>query len=265
MATDEERNAAARSKWYSSEPVFDRFASSTSSAASAQAHAVPPMVDRFAGASSFAAAAAPPPPATPAPPQQPSVDFSQTTVVGSTRWLRLESIKYSTPASDGLKPWDRIVRTTKKSETSPDAVAILAVLSTGDIVFVKQFRPAINAMTIELPAGLIDAGETPATAAVREFKEETGFTGVVKSMSSLTGLSPGMSNESCVVVTLDVDVSSPVNANAKPLLESAEVANLMSTLLLKKSELLDRLREEEAKGCVVFTAVYTLALGLSMS
>jgi 8-oxo-dGTP pyrophosphatase MutT (NUDIX family) len=32
---------------------------------------------------------------------------------------------------------------------------------------------------IELPAGLIDAGETPEQAAVRELKEETGYVGHV--------------------------------------------------------------------------------------
>ena len=36
------------------------------------------------------------------------------------------------------------------------------------------------AVTVELPAGLIDAGETAAEAAVRELKEETGYTAVVQ-------------------------------------------------------------------------------------
>ena len=36
------------------------------------------------------------------------------------------------------------------------------------------------AVTVELPAGLIDAGETAAEAAVRELKEETGYTAVAQ-------------------------------------------------------------------------------------
>lgn len=78
----------------------------------------------------------------------------------------------------GARKWDRAVRTTKQSEASTDACVILAVLKHADgsegVVVVKQFRPPVNAYTIELPAGLIDKGETVEQAAVRELKEECG-------------------------------------------------------------------------------------------
>ena len=41
-----------------------------------------------------------------------------------------------------------------------------------------QFRPPIEKLSIELPAGLIDPGESAGEAALRELKEETGYTGV---------------------------------------------------------------------------------------
>lgn len=44
----------------------------------------------------------------------------------------------------------------------------------------KQFRPPIGKVTIEIPAGLVDEGESAAEAAVRELKEETGYVGVVR-------------------------------------------------------------------------------------
>ena len=47
------------------------------------------------------------------------------------------------------------------------------------ILLQKQFRPPIDAVTIEVPAGLLDEGETAEECAVRELREETGYTGVV--------------------------------------------------------------------------------------
>lgn len=49
-------------------------------------------------------------------------------------------------------------------------------LSAGpEIILQKQFRPPLDKVTIEVPAGLIDAGETAEEAAVRELREETGY------------------------------------------------------------------------------------------
>jgi ADP-ribose pyrophosphatase len=43
-------------------------------------------------------------------------------------------------------------------------------------MLVKQYRPAVDRVTTELPSGHVDAGETPETAALRELEEETGYT-----------------------------------------------------------------------------------------
>ena len=74
-----------------------------------------------------------------------------------------------------------------------DAVAIL-VEREGKILFVRQYRPAIGVATLEIPAGLIDPGETPAEAAKRELAEEAQLTG---DLEYLTGfyLSPGFCDE----------------------------------------------------------------------
>lgn len=73
------------------------------------------------------------------------------------------------------------------------AVAILAERE-GKVLFVRQYRPAIGVSTLEIPAGLIDPGETPAEAAKRELAEEAQLTG---DLEYLTGfyLSPGFCDE----------------------------------------------------------------------
>jgi 8-oxo-dGTP pyrophosphatase MutT (NUDIX family) len=56
-----------------------------------------------------------------------------------------------------------------------DYLSIVAVTPDGRIPIVRQYRPAVEAFTWELPAGLLERGEEPAAACVRELLEETGY------------------------------------------------------------------------------------------
>lgn len=55
------------------------------------------------------------------------------------------------------------------------AAAIVPVEENGKILMVKQYRPAIDRYTLEIPAGGLNPGEDRKTAAARELEEETGF------------------------------------------------------------------------------------------
>ena len=57
-----------------------------------------------------------------------------------------------------------------------DYIAIVALTPDGRIPVVRQYRPALERHTWELPAGLVDAGEDPARTCERELLEETGHT-----------------------------------------------------------------------------------------
>jgi 8-oxo-dGTP pyrophosphatase MutT (NUDIX family) len=84
-----------------------------------------------------------------------------------------------------VSPWMKIVE--REVELAPgktelyhavsqaDYVAIVACTPARGIVLVRQYRPALEDFTWELPAGLVDAGEDPSLTCARELLEETGF------------------------------------------------------------------------------------------
>jgi 8-oxo-dGTP pyrophosphatase MutT (NUDIX family) len=56
--------------------------------------------------------------------------------------------------------------------------AIVAALTAERrVVMVRQYKHGVAQVVLELPAGMIDPGETPAECAVRELAEETGYAG----------------------------------------------------------------------------------------
>jgi nudix-type nucleoside diphosphatase (YffH/AdpP family) len=79
--------------------------------------------------------------------------------------LRLRSL----PQPDGSRRVREIV------EHVPGA-AVVAVDADGQVLLVRQLRPAVGTHLLELPAGLVDPGEEPIDTARRELEEETGFT-----------------------------------------------------------------------------------------
>ncbi len=57
----------------------------------------------------------------------------------------------------------------------PGSVVIVPMTTTGEVLLVRQYRPAIGRSAWELPAGSLKPGEVPHAAATRECHEETGL------------------------------------------------------------------------------------------
>ena len=56
-----------------------------------------------------------------------------------------------------------------------DAAAVVAVDDEGRVVLIRQFREVARSTLVEIPAGVVEAGEDPLATAQRELREETGF------------------------------------------------------------------------------------------
>lgn len=92
------------------------------------------------------------------------------------------------------------------------AVAVLPIDSQGNLILIEQWRRAANQITLEIPAGIIDAGEDPLTAAQRELQEETGFkAGKITPIGGCL-TSPGTVSEYIHLFTAEDLIESPLQA-----------------------------------------------------
>jgi ADP-ribose pyrophosphatase len=100
-----------------------------------------------------------------------------------------------------------------------DSVTIMPVDENDQVYFVTQHRIGANKTLLELPAGVLDAGEVPRLCARREIREEIGMD--AKQIQEVGGfyLAPGYSDEFMTVFLATDLYYSPLNPDADEFLE----------------------------------------------
>jgi len=138
------------------------------------------------------------------------------------RWVNLFAARFKHKDHEGR--WVFASRRSKIEATpTGDAVVIVPVLHEPGheprLVAIKEYRVPVDCYLYALPAGLLEAGESPEEAARRELLEETGLTvTAVKRVSPLLYASAGMTDESAHLVFVDAAVTPGV----EPKLEASE-------------------------------------------
>ncbi|KAL9020164.1 MAG: hypothetical protein Q9185_002621 [Variospora sp. 1 TL-2023] len=129
-----------------------------------------------------------------------------------------------------------------------------------ELLLQKQFRPPVDKAVIEIPAGLVDVGESAAESAVRELREETGYHGKVSEVSPI--MFNGFCNTNLSMVHVTVDMTLPENQNLKPELEENEFIEVFS---LPLKDLYAECKRLEDQDYAIDARVGTLAEGIELA
>lgn len=87
--------------------------------------------------------------------------------------------------------------------SAPDWVNVLALTPERHLVLVRQFRYGTDDFSVEIPGGVMDAGEDPVAAGLRELREETGFTGTKTRLLGTVHPNPAMQDNRCHLVLVE--------------------------------------------------------------
>ena len=83
---------------------------------------------------------------------------------------------------------------------APDWVNVIALTPDDHVVLIEQYRHGIGQVTLEIPGGMIDPGEDPTGAGLRELREETGFAGDPAELLGKVHPNPAFLSNACYTV-----------------------------------------------------------------
>ena len=138
---------------------------------------------------------------------------------------------------------------------TPDWVNIIALTDENDIVLIEQFRHGSERIELEIPSGIIEDGEKPADAALRELLEETGYEKSGLSEFKKIGEAlpnPAFMRNKCYTYLL-------THAHLTGKIDPDEFENIRVRLVPRK-EIEQLIKTGEIQHSIIITALYWLKL-----
>lgn len=134
----------------------------------------------------------------------------------------------------------------------PRWVNVVARTDDGRVVLIDQFRHGTQTITTEIPGGIVEPGEDPVAAGVRELREEAGCTGGTATLLGAVDVNPAIQDNRCYHVLVD-GVSLP---GEQDLDEHEEIA----VRLVPARSIPARIRSGEITHSLVLSAFHLFAL-----
>ena len=131
---------------------------------------------------------------------------------------------------------------------SGDWVNVIPLTTDQQVVMINQYRHGAREVTLEIPGGLVDPGDTPEKAAARELLEETGYQAKKLEQIGVVNPHPALFNNRCYTF-----LAPDVQKIRDPMPDEAED---IEVLLVPPSRIPELIRKGEIDHAMVITAFY---------
>ena len=136
-----------------------------------------------------------------------------------TRHLGADYRIFKTAFVDGIHPRTGATKRFSLIECV-DWVNIIALTPDDRVVVIRQFRVGTNSVCVEIPGGMVDDGETPLAAAMRELEEETGYTAKSWRMLGRVAPNPAIQNNHLhSFLALDAEQTAPQRLDSNEVID----------------------------------------------